>query len=216
MTNPTAQSPSTRLPLVIGLGNTCRSDDSVGRRVARRLASEADSAFQVQESSGEGTSLISKWKASDFVIVVDAIDTGGMPGFIRRMDAHVDSIPAEQFFHSSAHTFGLGEAIHLASAIGRLPRKLIVFTIEGRNFSCGTAITPEVRGAIDTVVQKIRAEIGLPVSAKLEKKRCSSGSSGCTGGCWKDKKIAPCLSSKTPALPAPPKLAGLLPAYPNT
>src|SRR4051812_23541932 len=86
---------SSRLPLLIGLGNNCRSDDSVGLRVARRLAPEAGTAFQVRESSGEGTSLISSWKCSDFVIVVDAIDRGGMPGLVRRMDAHVDSIPAE-------------------------------------------------------------------------------------------------------------------------
>lgn len=216
MTNSTTHPSSTRLPLVIGLGNDCRSDDSVGRRVARRLAKEAGTAFQVRESSGEGTSLISAWKASDFVIVVDAIDTGGMPGVIRRMDAHVDSIPAEQFFHSSAHTFGLGEAIHLAGAIGRLPRKLIVFTIEGRNFSCGTTISPEVRAAVDTVVQKIRDELGLPSPVELEKRRCSSGSPTCTGGCWKDKNISPCLSSRPAALPAPPKLAGLLPAFPKS
>lgn len=215
MTNSTVHPPSTRLPLVIGLGNDCRSDDSIGRRVARRLAKEAGTAFQVRESSGEGTSLISAWKASDFVIVVDAIDTGGMPGLIHRMDAHVDSIPAEQFFHSSAHTFGLGEAIHLAGAIGRLPRKLIVFTIEGRNFSYGTAITPEVRAAIETVARKIREELGLPSPADLEKQRCS-GSTACTGGCWKNKNIAPCLSAKPAALPAPPKLAGLLPEFPKS
>ncbi|CAN5435662.1 hypothetical protein BH09VER1_BH09VER1_52160 [soil metagenome] len=212
MTNPPPS--STRLPLVIGLGNNCRSDDSVGRRVARRLAAEAGTAFQVRESSGEGTSLISKWKASDFVIVVDAIDTGGMPGAIRRMDAHVESIPAEQFFHSSAHTFGLGEAIHLAGAIGRLPRKLIIYTIEGRNFAYGTTISPEVRVAVDTVAQKIRQEFGLPSTAETAKKRCTSAATGCTGGCWKDKKISPCLSARPAALPAPPQPAGLLPAFP--
>lgn len=87
--------------LVIGLGNEYRSDDAVGHVVARSLMSSAGNEFRVKEESGEGGALMEAWKDADFVVLVDAVESGGLPGTIRRMDARARGIPSE-IFHCSA------------------------------------------------------------------------------------------------------------------
>ena len=63
--------------LVIGLGNDYRHDDAVGRVVARRLKAIEGDDVRVVEESGEGAALIEAWKGADFVILIDAVHSGG-------------------------------------------------------------------------------------------------------------------------------------------
>ena len=104
--------------LVIGLGNEYRSDDAAGRAVARKLKASALDEFCVKEESGEGGALIEAWKHADFVVLVDAVDSGALPGTIHRMDARTAVIPSE-LFHRSTHAFGVSKAIELASSGAR-------------------------------------------------------------------------------------------------
>ena len=132
--------------LVIGLGNEYRSDDAVGHVVARRLMSGAGSEFRVKEESGEGGAL------------VDAVESGGLPGTIRRLDARARGIPSE-IFHCSAHEFGVSEGIELARALKRLPAHLVVYGIEGRSFALGERLSPEVEAAAGEVVRRVKDEL---------------------------------------------------------
>jgi hydrogenase maturation protease len=68
--------------LVIGLGNEYRSDDAVGRAVARRLTASAGDEFRIKEESGEGGALMEAWKGAEFVVLVDAVESGALPGTI--------------------------------------------------------------------------------------------------------------------------------------
>ena len=149
--------------LVIGLGNEYRSDDAAGRAVARKLKASALDEFCVKEESGEGGALIEAWKDADFVVLVDAIESGALPGTIRRMDARTAVIPSE-LFHCSSHGFGVSEAIELARALERLPAGLIVYGIEGGNFALGTGFSPEVEAAADEVVRRIKDELRTRIS----------------------------------------------------
>ena len=149
--------------LVIGLGNEYRSDDAAGRAVARKLKASALDEFCVKEESGEGGALIEAWKHADFVVLVDAIDSGALPGTIHRMDARSAVIPSE-LFHRSTHAFGVSEAIELARALEQLPAGLIVFGIEGGNFALGTGFSPEVEAAADEVVRRIKDELRTRIS----------------------------------------------------
>jgi hydrogenase maturation protease len=111
--------------LVIGLGNDYRGDDAVGRVVARRLKTIEGDNVRVVEESGEGAALIEAWKGADFVVLIDAVHSGGAPGTIHRFDADAQPIPS-RFFHYSTHAFSVAEAVELARALGQLPAKLIV------------------------------------------------------------------------------------------
>jgi hydrogenase maturation protease len=53
----------------------------------------------------------------------------------------------------------VAEAIELARTIGELPPSLIVYGIEGLDFSAGTSLSPEVAASVPGVVSSILAEI---------------------------------------------------------
>ena len=57
---------------------------------------------------------------------------------------HINNhVPAQLSFQST-HVFGVGEAIELARVLEQLPPILIVYAIEGENFSTGIGLTSKV------------------------------------------------------------------------
>lgn len=142
--------------LVIGLGNDYRGDDGAGRHCVRMLQGEGGA--RVLEQSGEGAALMDSWKGAGAVILVDAVQAGGAPGTIHRLDAQVAPIPA-QFFHYSTHAFSVAEAVELARALDELPPRLILYGIEGESFEAGAPLSPAVARAVPEVAQRVRQEI---------------------------------------------------------
>jgi hydrogenase maturation protease len=145
-------------PLVIGLGNDFRCDDGAGRIAARRVRELAGDAIHVIEESGEGAALMEAWRGAEFVVMIDAVHSGAEPGAIHRLDAQAQPIPAN-FFHYSTHAFSVAEAVELARALGQLPPRLIVYGIEGRDFTSGEGLSPEVASAVEQVAQSITSEL---------------------------------------------------------
>ena len=144
--------------LVIGLGNDYRGDDAVGHVVARRLKAIAGDAVRVLEESGEGAALIETWKGAHFIILIDAVHCGGAAGTIYRFDAKTEPIPGS-FFHYSTHAFSVAEAVELARALNQLPRRLVVYGIEGKTFDSGVGLSPEVEAAADEVLRSVKEEL---------------------------------------------------------
>jgi hydrogenase maturation protease len=142
----------------VGVGNAWRGDDAVGLAVARRLAGSVPEGVEVLEREGEPTSLIEAWEGADAVWLVDAVSSGAQPGTVHRLDASTRELPAA-LFRTSTHHVGLAEAVELARALGRLPRRLVVFGVEGGSFHAGNTLTPEVEAAVDGVVEALRAEV---------------------------------------------------------
>jgi len=142
----------------IGVGNPFRSDDGAGIAVVRRLRGEVPPRVRIQEESGDGTELLEAWKDADCVILVDAVLSGAPPGTIHRLDARTEKLPT-WFSHSSTHAFGVAEAIELARAMGDLPARLIVYGIEGLDFSAGTELSPEVAEVVPAAANLILQEI---------------------------------------------------------
>jgi hydrogenase maturation protease len=144
--------------VVIGVGNPFRSDDGVGRTVVRRLRAGVPPGVVVMEETGDGAELLEAWEGADCVILVDAVQSGASPGTLHRLDARKEQLPA-WFSHASTHTFGVGEAIELARRMGDLPANLIVYGIEGLDFSGGTRLSPEVAEVVPSAANLILQEI---------------------------------------------------------
>ena len=142
--------------LVIGIGNAWRNDDAAGLSVARLL--DGLEGAEVIEREGEPTSLIDSWESAEAVWLVDAVSSGAEPGTVHRYDASERELPAA-LFRTSTHHFGLAEAVELARAVGRLPRRTVVFGIEGRSFDTGETISPEVEAAAERVAEAVRKEV---------------------------------------------------------
>lgn len=145
--------------LVIGVGNTFRGDDGVGPVVAARLKELALPGVTVLEQSGEGTSLMAAWENVAYVIVVDAVQSGTEPGTIHRLDVTDKPIPAQFGSRFSGHAFGVAGAVEMARLLDRLPKRLIVYGIEGLTFATGQGLSAEVERGVETAVQQIREEI---------------------------------------------------------
>ena len=151
---------------IIGCGNIDRGDDAAGVLVARRLHAlgvetlgvEAPGfeipGLEIIEQSGESFSLMDSWTGSERVILVDATAPSGTPGQIRAWNAHVDRLP-EDVFPCSTHAFGVREAVELARVMNRLPQTLLIYGIEGKQFSFGAPLSPEVERAVESVAQQL-------------------------------------------------------------
>ena len=109
----------------------------------------------VIEHDGDGLAMMEAWKDAAVVVVVDAVQSGAAPGTVHRLDARAERLPG-RLLHSSSHAFGAAEAIELARALGRLPRQVIIYGIEGRRFAASERLSAPVdRAAADVVVTRI-------------------------------------------------------------
>ncbi|MDF5755200.1 hydrogenase maturation protease [Spongiactinospora sp. TRM90649] len=141
--------------VVIGLGSDARGDDAAGLEVVRRLLVRAPAGVLITESSGDPMHLISTWSGTRLAIVIDAVSSGAPPGTV-----HHDIDPRRaQLRRGSTHALGLTDALDLATALGLLPGRLLVYGIEGGDFSVQGPITPPVRTAIRETAVAIRARL---------------------------------------------------------
>ncbi len=143
--------------LIIGVGNSFRSDDAAGLEVARRLRSLDLPHVTIAEATGEGSALLALWEGHDVVFVVDAVASGSAAGTIHRFDAIRDRLPARAFRHST-HALSVADAIEMARTLKRLPGTVQFYGIEGRSFAAGTRMSAAVRRSAAKVVKIIRSE----------------------------------------------------------
>jgi hydrogenase maturation protease len=132
---------------VIGLGNEWRGDDGVGLEVARRVGG--------RQLPGEPIALVGALAGGDEVVLVDAVSSGAEPGTIFRFEAGEERLPAPLFGASSTHALGLAEALELARSLGQLPRRVLVYGVEGERFDYGTGLSPSVAEAADRLTEEV-------------------------------------------------------------
>lgn len=143
--------------VVIGVGNALRHDDAAGLEVARRVAARAP-GIAVREQEGEPLGLLEQWRGAAAALVVDALRSGASPGTVSRLDLSERPLPAPLPGSTSTHAIGLGEAIELARALGRLPPLLVLYGIEGRCFTAGRGLCREVSDAVAAVTDAVLSE----------------------------------------------------------
>jgi hydrogenase maturation protease len=143
--------------VIVGIGNEFRGDDGAGLATARRLRGALSRDIRVLVKDGDLVSLLDDWQGADAVVVVDATSSGSEPGTIRRYDAHERPLPSA-FSRSSTHTFGVAETVELARVLGLLPARVVVFGIEGRDFTPGAGLSRDVDAAVDEVVRRVVEE----------------------------------------------------------
>ncbi|WP_433498901.1 hydrogenase maturation protease [Sphaerimonospora sp. CA-214678] len=142
--------------LVIGIGGYARGDDAAGLEVVRLLRGTLPPSIDLTESAGDPMQLVTAWSGAHLAVVIDAVSSGAAPGTLHR-GLRPRPWPIWQ---RSSHALGLGDAIALGTALGRLPEELLVFGIEGGDFGLNAAITPPVRAAIRETAEAVRRSVG--------------------------------------------------------
>ena len=114
------------------------------------------------------------WEHADAVWLVDAIRCNGVAGRVVRIDARLDTVPAD-FFRYSTHAFSVAEAVELARVLGTLPERLVIFGVEGADFGSGEGLSPRVARAAAEVAARVLDEIaavaGLKAAMETEARR---------------------------------------------
>jgi len=144
--------------VVVGIGNDFRSDDGAGLVAARLLKKLSLPELEVVELNGEVTRLLDSLQDCDAAILIDAVQSQMTPGTIHRFDASHEPLPgiANQ---RSTHGISLSSLLELARTQGQFPGRLVVYGIEGESFDHGRDLTPNVKVAVDQLVDRIRREL---------------------------------------------------------
>lgn len=140
-------------PALVPLGTPFRGDDAVGRLVAEGVAATG-ADVDVVECGDEPTRLIDALDGRDLVVVVDAVQTGAMHGTVHRIAADDGRLPREPSL-ASTHAMSVADALDLAHALGRGPRRVVLVGIEGRAFGIGDTISSEAEAAVAGAVAEV-------------------------------------------------------------
>ena len=147
---------------VIGVGNEFQGDDGIGRHVIRELRGILPSDVLVVEEQADAANLMEAWKDADHVIIIDAMVSGALPGTIMRFNAAEMPLPREIFPHFSTHSYSVAESVELARLLDRLPARVTVYGIEGKQFKTSEQLSNELlqktQEIVKVVVQEINAE----------------------------------------------------------
>ena len=143
--------------VVVGVGNPYRGDDGAGPAVAERVRARRPAGVEVVTCEQEASRVIDAIEGCDAAVLVDASASGAAPGTIHRFDASDEAVPARSL-RSSTHAFGVGEAVELARALGKLPGVVVVYGVEGQEFAAGEGLSPAVAAAIDPAAEAVLGE----------------------------------------------------------
>jgi hydrogenase maturation protease len=139
--------------VVIGVGNPYRRDDGVGPIVADEIARRGGHAVQCD---GEPAGLMLAWEGADLAVIVDAVVCQpATPGRIHR----TATVPAARG-GTSSHGLGIPDAVALATALGRMPQRLVVYAVEAADVGLGIGLSDPVAGAVPTLVDQVLGELG--------------------------------------------------------
>lgn len=144
--------------LIIGVGAEMRGDDALGLLAVRCLQAERLAGVEVIEHGGDGASLLERWSGAESVMLVDAVASRDAPGTLHRLDLAAQPFPRAWRQHST-HLVSVAEAVELARALHRLPRRLVMHGMSGERFRMGTQRSPAVDQAMPTLVERIRRDV---------------------------------------------------------
>lgn len=149
--------------VVIAVGNRFGSDDGVAAAVLDAAAPRLPAAIETREVDGEATRLLDAWEGAGAAVVVDAVRSGRDAGTLHRLvvtgaSGEVHDWPARPS-GASTHAAGLADALALGGALDRLPAHVVLFAVEGVDFSPGDRLTPEVAAAVPAAVDAVVAEV---------------------------------------------------------
>jgi hydrogenase maturation protease len=149
---------------VIGIGSRLRRDDAVGWAVVAGLAQwsaprSLPPGTHLHVCDGEPVRLVSLWEGADLAVVADAARAvPARPGTVHRLCLD-GAAPRRTHALSGSHGLGLYDALDLAEALGRLPRKLVIYAIEAGDTSFGTGLTEPVAAAVGSLVDRIGRDL---------------------------------------------------------
>lgn len=167
--------------IVIGVGSELRGDAGFGIAVIEALRAQPGLAARVRlaRCDGEPPGMIELWDGYDCALVVDAARGGEQAyGFLCRHDLPRAALlgssgpwpgtPPGGGSGASPHVAGLRAAVRLGHTLGRLPDRLILYAVHGRDFRPGAPLSRPVQAAVPQLAARISRDLlsALPECAR--------------------------------------------------
>ena len=147
-------------PVLVPLGTPFRGDDAIGRLVVDAVR-ERRPDIEVLDCRDEPTRLIDALDGRTLVVVVDAVTSGAPTGTVHRVIRDDGRLPRELSL-ASTHAMGIADALDLAHALGKGPRRVVLVGVEGRAFGLGDPVSPEVESSVRGAAAEVLRALELP------------------------------------------------------
>ncbi|MEI6703348.1 MAG: hydrogenase maturation protease [Deltaproteobacteria bacterium] len=151
-------SPDTPSFLVLGIGNLVMSDDGIGVRVVQKLQASYSFPDNVKVVDGGtlGLDLLPMLENITHLILVDAVETGGIPGTCVRLSG--EELPIALETKLSPHQMGLKDLLAVSELMGHSPREMVLFGVQPGCIEMDTELTPAVEAQLETLVASVLSE----------------------------------------------------------
>jgi len=146
--------------LVLGIGNTVMTDDGVGVKVVQKLAKEyrLPDYVEVMDGGTLGLDLLPRLEGIKQLIIVDAVETGNVPGTCIRLKG--DEIPHALETKLSPHQMGLKDLLAVSHLVeGCLPAEMVLIGVQPECIELGTELTPTVAAQLDNLLNCVVEEL---------------------------------------------------------
>jgi hydrogenase maturation protease len=158
--------------LVLGIGNTVMSDDGVGVKVVQRLQQEYSFPEYVKVVDGGtlGLDLLPMLEEIEQLIVVDAVETGGVAGTCVRLTG--EELPIALETKVSPHQMGLKDLLSVARLLGHFPREMVLIGVQPASIEMDTELTPEIEAKVEILIDNVLQELtrfGVTAVARIAK-----------------------------------------------
>ncbi len=147
--------------LIAGIGSP-HGDDQAGWMVLDRLSEKENFHYDVRKLSAP-VELLDIIAGRDCLICLDATEGNGTPGTVRR---HL--WPFEQTwikYNGSTHGMDLVSVLKIAESVALLPEEVILWTIEGTNWTPGAEMNPLVKKSLSKLAHHVSRDLAnMPAS----------------------------------------------------
>ena len=146
--------------LVLGLGNSLLSDDSIGVKVVNRLLQDYEFSDRVAILDGgtRGMALLPCLEGVKRLLVVDVVTSGRNPGDLTRQEfSEVQDFLGRKV---SSHQDGLAELLTAAHFSKVYPEEVVLWGVEPTLLELGEELSPSVSIRVDELVDKVLKELG--------------------------------------------------------
>lgn len=142
---------------VIGLGNILLQDEGVGIHALSYLQQHYELPPEVKIIDGgtAGLDLLPYLENQDRVLLVDAVDFGREPGYIRLLSQ--DEIPVFLGLQDSLHHLGLAEVLALARLTGTSPAEVYLLGIQPAIIATGLELSPQLQACLPELLEVLIA-----------------------------------------------------------
>ncbi|HWE48826.1 MAG TPA: HyaD/HybD family hydrogenase maturation endopeptidase [Bryobacteraceae bacterium] len=152
--------------VVLGLGNLVHSDDGIGVHAIHglQLDSRVPAGIVLLDGGTQGLALLPHISGVDRLLVIDAMDTGEVPGTLLRFEGtSLRGLPGK----ASVHQLGFADLMVALELLGESPREVVVFGVQPESTEWSAELTKPVAGSlaplIDCVISQLKTWEGSPI-----------------------------------------------------